>query len=101
MSIDREMMGIDREILFAALRAQLEALSAQLHAGFDVAPAQRLRAEGYAAALLSAGINADELMRFCTNAIANSAALTVSRRGDTLQFDCRQQRAPVYPSAPE
>lgn len=82
--------------LFQALQENLRSIVAQLRAGEDIAPARRLQLEGFAAALVMSGADIDVLAEACVIAGANSVFVT--REGNTLHFDCWQQRAPVYPS---
>lgn len=79
-----------------ALQEQLQVIAQQLRAGKDVAPAQRLRLEGIAAALIANGVDIDVLEQMCIS--AGAGAITVMRDGNRLHFDCWQQRAPVYPT---
>ncbi len=88
--------NFSRDDVFAALQQQLQALVQQLRVGMDVAPAQRLRLEGIAAALIASGADIDAVEQICVT--AGAEAIAVVRDGDSLRFDCRQQRAPVYPT---
>lgn len=83
-------------MLRLALQAQLRAAAQQLQAGMDVAPAQRLRWEGFAAALIAGGADIDKLAQTCSE--AGAGVIAVARDGDVLRFDCWQRRAPVYPT---
>lgn len=82
--------------MLMALQEQVRDVAQQLRAGMDIAPAQRLRLEGFAAALIANGTDIDQLESLC--AAAGAGVMTLTRAGDTLHFDCWQQRAPVYPT---
>ena len=82
--------------VFIVLQEALAAAAREVRDGMDVAPAQLARLEGLAAALIAAGSDRDSLARAC--GIAGGDAIAVIADGDLLRFDCRQRRAPVYPS---
>ncbi len=86
----------ERMAVFANLQQQLNVVVQQLGAGLDVAPAQRSRLEGFAAALIADGADVDAIEQICV--AAGAGVVTVVRDGNSLRFDCRQQRAPVYPT---
>ncbi len=79
-----------------ALEEQLHAVAQQVRSDMDVAPSQRLRLEGFAAALIAGGADIDALEQVCVAACAGT--MTIMRDGDRLRFDCWQKRAPVYPT---
>lgn len=83
---------------FTLIDAQLRELRSKLEQNIDIAPAQRLQLEGFIAAAHADGVDLDELLRFCMRLALPNCAIRIDEQQKTLQFDCWQQRAPVYPS---
>lgn len=89
---------LDTQKLLAAIDTELDIIAQRLAAGFDVAPAQRLRLEGLTAAALLAGEDAQTLLQFCRQRLPATAAVQLTANAQALQFDVWQRRAPVYPT---
>lgn len=83
---------------FALIDAQLRDLWLKLERNVDIAPAQRLQLEGFIAAAHADGVDLDELLKFCARHAPPNCAIRIDAQRKTLQLDCWQQRAPVYPS---
>lgn len=83
---------------FDLIDAQFGDLRLMLERNVDVAPARRLQLEGFIAAAHADGVGLDELLQFCTRIAPPNCAIRIDARQKTLQIDCWQQRAPVYPS---
>lgn len=88
----------DNQLLLDTIGLELEAIVRQLAAGFDAAPAQRLRLEGLTAAALVAGIDAQTLLAFCRQRLPADADVRLTADAAALQFELWQRRAPVYPT---
>lgn len=83
---------------FPLIEAQLRELQLKLEQNIDIAPAQRLQLEGFIAAAHADGVDLDELLQLCSRHAPSNCAIRIDAQQKTLQFDCWQQRAPVYPS---
>jgi len=77
---------------------QLREIGATLARDLDIAPAQRLRFEGFIAAAHADGVSLQELFEFCSAQIPTSCSVMFDEQHQTLLLDCRQKRAPVCPS---
>jgi hypothetical protein len=88
-------------LLSAKLHQQLVSIAEQLRAGMDIAPAQRMRLEGYTAAAVASGADINQLAQICAQVLPSTVTIHITCAGAALQFDCWQRRAPVYPSTAE
>lgn len=79
----------------AEFAAQLRDVAQRLRDGLDVAPAQRFRLEGLAQAALAAGA-APAQLEDVSNEVRDCIDIEVD--ADGVRIECRQVRAPVFPS---
>lgn len=84
----------------AAIDTELCALAEQLERGCDIAPSRRWQLEGFIAAAQADGIGPAELLRWCEPHRSAYIEVEIDGARNSLRFDFRQKRAPVYPSAP-
>lgn len=84
------------DALLEEIGAELAAITQQVNDGFDVAPARRARVEGMAAAALTSGLDAQQLLEFCRLRLPADAQVILQSDRRALQLDVWQRRAPVY-----
>lgn len=91
-------MSVDAHALLTGIDEQLRTVARRVGEGFDIAPAQRARIEGMAAAALLQGVDTQRLLAVFRAALPQASHIELDAQARALRFDIWQRRAPVEPT---